>query len=721
MANIYLTSDMIKLTKLFAALLMLLTSSANSQGFTSVYSKDGTNIIAVGGNTIYRSADGGITWGSFQVSGRMFYSVSVVGAKIWISDQSTNGIYSSTDNGVTWSDHSVAGTTSIYGIYFTDLNTGWACGTNAVYKTTDGGANWSAGPSVIRDTYVSVKFTNPLKGVACSMTGRIIYSSDGGASWIQAINPAAGMELHSIDLKDSTAIATGANGFILKSTNSGINWSYIDYNILTRSDVRGVSIINSNTFYSCGGGGFIRKSIDGGNSFTFQENPMMADLFSIYFYDSSKGWAVSSMNKAVLRTTNGGTNWLLPQNTTVSYNWTQGLSAGGNIGNTLYIHPHIKNVMFVVCGSAVYGSPDLGVTWSQIASISFGGSAHSFYVNPNDTTEMLASIGSAGGRVVKSTDYGATWASVWGPGSLTSYGMPLEMDPNHPDTVYLSPSGSVLIWSTDFGSTWSNRSIMTFGDMCDMLVMYRNSSVIYLSDQVGGGKFYRSNDYGVNWNLLFSPGGAEIPMIGASNLDTNMLYFTNWAGSGFWRSTNSGMNWSVVNSISNAWGADVAKDDPTVAAHGTYGGAVYITTDGGKDFITTNPPDAINYGVYFYDRGNLLIQDEGGVYKLNVTYDVPLSVRQISNQAPKKFYLSQNYPNPFNPVTVIKYDVPKQGNVRLEIFDILGRLVETPVDQILGPGQYEYRFDAQNHASGVYYYRIEAPGFSDVKKMILVK
>ena len=262
---------------------------------------------------------------------------------------------------------------------------------------------------------------------------------------------------------------------------------------------------------------------------------------------------------------------------------------------------------------------------------------------------------------------------------------------------------------------------MTFGDMCDMLVMYRNSSVMYLSDQVGGGKFYKSTDYGVNWNMLFTPGGAEIPMIGASNLDTNTLYFTNWGGSGFWHSSNGGANWTVVNPLSSAWGADVAKDDPTVAAHGTYGGPVYVTTNSGKDFITTNPPESINYGVYFYDRGNLIVQDGGGVYRMVVSYNVPLSVNQVSNQTPKKYSLSQNYPNPFNPATVIKFDVPKSANVKIEIFDILGRLVETPVDQIMSPGEYEYKFNAGGLASGIYYYRLDAGNFSEVKKMALIK
>jgi hypothetical protein len=92
---------------------------------------------------------------------------------------------------------------------------------------------------------------------------------------------------------------------------------------------------------------------------------------------------------------------------------------------------------------------------------------------------------------------------------------------------------------------------------------------------------------------------------------------------------------------------------------------------------------------------------------------------------PNKFVLYQNYPNPFNPTTTIKYSIPQakatQENVKLKIYDILGREVATLVDEIKQAGNYEVKFDASGLISGTYFYRITIGEFSDSKKMILLK
>jgi hypothetical protein len=89
--------------------------------------------------------------------------------------------------------------------------------------------------------------------------------------------------------------------------------------------------------------------------------------------------------------------------------------------------------------------------------------------------------------------------------------------------------------------------------------------------------------------------------------------------------------------------------------------------------------------------------------------------------APARFGLSQNYPNPFNPVTVIRYELPEAGTVRLQIFDVLGRAVATLVDERRDAGIYEVPFNARNFASGTYFYRLQSGSFVQTKKMMLVK
>ncbi|MBI3123465.1 MAG: Ig-like domain-containing protein [Ignavibacteriales bacterium] len=93
------------------------------------------------------------------------------------------------------------------------------------------------------------------------------------------------------------------------------------------------------------------------------------------------------------------------------------------------------------------------------------------------------------------------------------------------------------------------------------------------------------------------------------------------------------------------------------------------------------------------------------------------------NSIPSEFRLEQNYPNPFNPSTTIKYSVSKPCIVQLKVFDILGREVETLVDEYKQPGVYNSTFYTLRSTltSGVYFYRLQAGSFSETKKMLLIK
>jgi len=92
-----------------------------------------------------------------------------------------------------------------------------------------------------------------------------------------------------------------------------------------------------------------------------------------------------------------------------------------------------------------------------------------------------------------------------------------------------------------------------------------------------------------------------------------------------------------------------------------------------------------------------------------------------TGEVPLTYALYQNYPNPFNPVTTIKYSIPNSERVVLKVYNILGQEVATLVDEEQRAGVYEFKFDASNLSSGVYFYRLQAGKFIDVKKMILVK
>jgi len=135
------------------------------------------------------------------------------------------------------------------------------------------------------------------------------------------------------------------------------------------------------------------------------------------------------------------------------------------------------------------------------------------------------------------------------------------------------------------------------------------------------------------------------------------------------------------------------------------------------------------YSIEFYDFDGNTIPDMfisvGRVVQPSfITYYyksnfIPSSVSE-QNIIPT-FQLYQNFPNPFNPVTTIKYDVPKPGNIELIIYDILGRKVTTLVDKRKQSGRYEVVWDASNAASGIYFYQLRKGNFVDTKKMILLK
>lgn len=98
-----------------------------------------------------------------------------------------------------------------------------------------------------------------------------------------------------------------------------------------------------------------------------------------------------------------------------------------------------------------------------------------------------------------------------------------------------------------------------------------------------------------------------------------------------------------------------------------------------------------------------------------------IEVKNISTKVPGSFNLYQNYPNPFNPSTSIKFDVPYTGNIKLVIYDILGRQAGTLVNETLRSGSYEVLFASANLASGVYFYELTSDSYRDIKKMILIK
>lgn len=177
-----------------------------------------------------------------------------------------------------------------------------------------------------------------------------------------------------------------------------------------------------------------------------------------------------------------------------------------------------------------------------------------------------------------------------------------------------------------------------------------------------------------------------------------------------------------------------------------------IDNDGDKDVIATGGNSAIGEVVYYENDGNenftkhtidnspgnrqrIFVVDieQDGDLDLFVTNNFPFEVifyrndgattigDELSLNVPDKFTLKQNYPNPFNPITTIEFSIQQSGFVKLSVYNILGEEVAVVVKEKLTEGKYKYDWDAGNHTSGVYFYRMETFDFVQTKKLLLIK
>lgn len=144
-------------------------------------------------------------------------------------------------------------------------------------------------------------------------------------------------------------------------------------------------------------------------------------------------------------------------------------------------------------------------------------------------------------------------------------------------------------------------------------------------------------------------------------------------------------------------------------------------------------PNHLNMKKAYYNYRGLKDGAEFGMHNAKYVIDALVASRNaivgiinIGYEVPAKFELTQNYPNPFNPTTKFKFALPKETEVTIAIYDITGRVVKVITREKFNAGSYEVDWDATNDvnskvASGVYFYRIVAGGFTDVKKMVLLK
>jgi len=161
------------------------------------------------------------------------------------------------------------------------------------------------------------------------------------------------------------------------------------------------------------------------------------------------------------------------------------------------------------------------------------------------------------------------------------------------------------------------------------------------------------------------------------------------------------------------------------------GDVILWTNFGSLNHTSTSDTGVWNSGILIPNETFSFTFDNPGTYpyhcavhlsmKDTIFVTSPTGIDDESPSAPSQFELLQNYPNPFNAQTAIAYALPHYSHVRIAIYNLLGQTIETLVDRDQSAGYHRVLWDASNAPTGVYFYRIEAAGLVQTRKMTLVK
>jgi photosystem II stability/assembly factor-like uncharacterized protein len=382
-------------------------------------------------------------------------------------------------------------------------------------------------------------------------------------------------------------------------------------------------------------------------------------------------------------------------------------------------------------------------------------------------SDQVGWIGGNGGVVLRTTNAGTNWTNVTGTpiGTDAVYAI-CGIDANT-CLVSTSPAATFVFKTTNGGANWTQVFTQASPGFIDDIKMFSATNGFMYGDPVGARwTLFKTTNAGTNWDstgLYLPQAGSEAGWNNAMCLKgTNLWFGTN--NTRVYYSTNSGVNWlygattGTVNQYSVAFngGGGIGFAGQTVAVKSTNGGAnwaaftvpgtgtiygfsnilnefwygastsiIYYSSDNGATFASqySNPvTTALYQSLSFALTGNTIrgwaVTASGLISRYNETVT---GITHNENEVPSSYSLSQNYPNPFNPSTKITYQLPKSENVRVTVFDLLGREVAVLVNEFKTAGTYNIEFNASQLSSGVYLYRIDAGEFKDVKKMVLVK
>ena len=616
---------------------------ATAEGFQALYARDAVDVIAVGDSgRVYRTLDGGDNWTERFLGPPYAVLRDVAGRGFTLAAVGDGGaIWTSTDSGGNWTLTTVSGTPSLHALAMPSDVTWYAAGgSGTLLKTTDAGGTWAPLSSGTQATLNALAFSDALHGWAAGNAGTLLTTADGGATWTPVVLGTSNALL-SVDQKGASVWVVGAEGTAYRSVDGGSSFAGVNLKLDAHADVSVVSMRSPDTLWIAGGGGFLRLSTNGGATWTFPPHSMHAPITDLTA-SGPGAWACAGKHRVILRSGDHGASWQFPAGATLTRSWgTLRYPFGGTTrGSTFAINPAYKSTIYCALGSNVLRSRDDGETWASASSFPIGFTkCNAFLVSPRDSNLWLAAVGggSVSDRVMRSTNAGATWDTTL-TYDFGEYGIPLEMDPDHPDTVWfggeLSQTGSPkapLQRSFDFGHTWASVTSAQFRSPCDLVVVPDSTNIVIVADGVTGGStlsaiHFKSTDGGLTFTARDTMGYSELPGLACCRLRPSQLVSTCWAFGGVQHSTDYGDKWPTVNTAGQPWGVDISKDDPNVVLFGQYSGTPpfsFLSLDGGATYTAIATPNGFNnsYGLLVRDRATMLAeQGSSGLWKMQFAY-----------------------------------------------------------------------------------------------------
>lgn len=611
------------------AILTLSTSSAFAQGFNGTHSKDGTDVWAVGDSgRVLRSLDGGSTYAASTVGSFHLRAVAHRGLTVMLVGDGGR-VWRSTDNGGNFSEL-VLGGMRLRGIAAPTATDAIVVGDGgSIFRSTDGGAVWNPVTSGTSSDLYAVAFSSATDGIAVGDLGTALKTTDGGANWTP-VSLGLTARLLAVSAEGTRAWIVGERGVAQKSIDGGSSFTPVNLGLDARSDVRAVALAAGGEVWVAGGGGFVRRSIDDGATWVFVRHAMHSPISGLSL-GGLKGFAVATRARTPLSGSRAASTWSLPTGATVSRSWQSVRTTGSSIrGSTLTYNPRQPDVLYALMGATLWRSPDAGETWATMSTLPSVNRANSFVVSAKDTSIMVAAVVAGTRQIYRTSNGGGSWSSQLSA-SFGEYGLPLEISPDKPDTMWFGGDSAPLRRSTDGGLTWPTFGSTNFRSPCDIVAVPGSDTYVYVGDGITGsgiGELWQSENGGASFDMRQLVSGSEVPGMASTRLRNNTAFATTWGSVGARWTNDNGKNWPLINALnppalnySASWGADISRDDPDVVMIGQYSGSSsMLSTDGGVSFASNSLPGS-NYSFLLRDRSTILAEQGGGIYKMRFAHN----------------------------------------------------------------------------------------------------